>query len=521
MKNPMASKAKRIFMKKTAITVACVLAIVHYLSHESIAQSSGNVVYDSLYSNILKEQRKIRIVFPNDYHADSTKRYDVIYVTDGEWNTEMVSQIHTYGTDWEYMPKNIIVGIENFYKDGVNQRSRDFVPTHNEVQPLSGKADAFLSFLKDELLPYIESSLPVTGDNTLVGHSHGGTFAIYSLLREHQLFKSYIAIDPSLWWDDQYVINLATEKLMGQKDMKATLHISGVEGEAFKRMGISQMDSVLAYHAPVGLRWETAAYPNETHISLKLKGIYDGFKFSYQGYTRQPATFHPMGGIIEKGRPYLIFAGFDSRAVRYTTDGTEPDYSSPLMKDFIELEGPAVLKMKPVSIRWPHSETTTGYFTEGNTLKPKANVKNIQPGGLKYTYFEGEWDKLPDFTKLKPLETGVADEDFNLSKLPRENNFACLFEGFLEIEKEGYYVFAIASDDGSKLYLDDTLLVDHDGCHDDSVVKSYMVPLREGFYPYRLEYFQKDGGAGYQVFWVTPGDKNALPLPLDMLYHKE
>src|SRR5690606_11863904 len=233
-------------------------------------------------SKVLNEQRKHQVVFPEGYDANSTDKYDVIYVVDGEWNTDMVSQIHEYTAHWKFMPKNIIVGVENIYLDGVNHRDRDFTPTHNDVQSLSGKAANFLKFLKDGLIPYINKSYPVTGENTLFVHSHGGTFTIYALLMEPQLFKSYIAGDPSLWWDNRYMSKLAAEKLPEMSGINATLHISGRKGGAYEGMGIVTMDSVLKAKAPKGLIWETIDYPNEIHNSVKLKSIYDGLKLAYR-----------------------------------------------------------------------------------------------------------------------------------------------------------------------------------------------------------------------------------------------
>lgn len=492
-----------------------------YLSQSAVGQEKSVKVSDSIFSKILNEQRKLQIVFPEGYNANSTNKYDVIYTSDGEWNTEMISHMQEYTTDWKFMPKNIIVGIENTYVDGVNHRDRDLTPTHDDIQPLSGKADNFLAFLKDELIPYINKTYPVTGENTLFGHSHGGTFAMYALLKEPELFKSYIAADPSLWWDNKYIAKLAAEKLPEMNNIHATLYISGREGKAYKGMGIDTMDSILNAKAPKGLFWESIIYPNEHHVSVKLKSIYDGLKQSYRGYTDETITFHPMGGIVEKGKPYNIFRGSDNIFIHYTLDGSEPVHDSPLMNEIMELNGPAELKVKPVSFRRANNSTTTGHFIEGKALKPHSRPKKAVAGGLNYSYYEGEWDKIPDFSKLKPVKTGLANKDFDLNKLPRKDHFACSIEGFIEIKEEGYYAFGITSDDGSKLYLNNTLLIDNDGLHDSSTLKSYMVPLKTGFYPIRLEYFQKDGDKQYNIIYLTPGATNPMPLPLEIQYYNE
>ena len=84
--------------------------------------------------------------------------------------------------------------------------------------------------------------------------------------------------------------------------------------------------------------------------------------------------------------------------------------------------------------------------------------------GLQYTYYEGEWEKLPKFDTLIPAAVGEA-EDFNLSPARRKDNFALRFEGTINLPIEGDYLFLIGSDDGSRLLIDDKLIVANDGIH--------------------------------------------------------
>ncbi|PCJ98748.1 MAG: hypothetical protein COA50_00455 [Flavobacteriaceae bacterium] len=486
----------------------------------ALAQHTTEKTLDSLYSNVLNEQRNIQIIFPEGYDADATDVYDVIYVVDGEWNTERASQIYQYATMWNIIPKNIVVGVQNKYIDGVNQRSRDLTPTHNESQPISGKADNFITFFKDELIPYINEKLPTTGLNTLIGASHGGTFAVYTLLKEPQLFTSYIAADPSLWWDDRYMSKLAAERLPELIDINVTLHISGRSGDAYEGMGIVAMDSVLKLKAPKGLVWESVDYPNETHNSVQFKSFYDGLKLAYRGYTDEVYAFHPMNGIVEKDSSFYVFRASENTAVHYTVDGTEPTSSSPKMEETTVLKGAAEFRAKAISVRDNDNDTAIGHFIEGEALKSSAKSRKTTSGGLNYAYYEGEWDKLPNFKKLKPVETGIANKDFKLDNLPSEDNFAIMLNGFFEIKENGQYTFAILSDDGSKFYLGDKLLMDHDGMHDNFTIQSYMLPLKTGFYPVRLEYFQKEGDSEYTLLYVKPGSTDAIPFPLELQYHK-
>lgn len=216
-----------------------------------------------------------------------------------------------------------------------------------------------------------------------------------------------------------------------------------------------------------------------------------------------------------------MFRGSDNTSIHYTTDGSEPSITSPKMEEITVLNGPSVLKVKSISVRSANNKTTTGQFIEGKAIKPGNKPKKAIVGGLNYSYYEGEWDKLPSFKKLKSVKTGIADKDFKLNNLLKKNNFACVLEGYFEAKEDGYYAFGVSSDDGSKFYLNNKLLLDHDGIHDSDSFKSYMVPLKAGFYPMRLEYFQKDGDSTYTLLYLKPGTNDALPIPFDLQYYNK
>jgi hypothetical protein len=93
-------------------------------------------------------------------------------------------------------------------------------------------------------------------------------------------------------------------------------------------------------------------------------------------------------------------------------------------------------------------------------------------------------------------------------------------EGYIEIQKEGYYIFALDSDDGSKLFLGDNLLIAYDGTHGVGSPKSYLVPLEKGFYPVRLEYFQQGGGAPLGLKYVPPGEEQLQSIPFELQYSR-
>lgn len=237
--------------------------------------------YDSIYSVHLKELRQVKISIPKKYN--SNEKLDVLYVLDGEWATSLSETVYEFLEYAEFIPTNmIIVSIPNYYKDGINMRRRDFIPSITKTQPSTIGVKNFLSFLKEELIPLIDKKYPTkTENNILYGSSLGGLFTVYAYLEEPTLFKSYISIEPVLRMSENHINKIASERFEKIKDSKNTLWISSRDGKAFDEMGIAKFESILALKAPKNLHWGIETYPNETHFSAIWKGIYDGLKFTY------------------------------------------------------------------------------------------------------------------------------------------------------------------------------------------------------------------------------------------------
>lgn len=472
---------------------------------------------DSLNSDILKEKRLFQVFVPQNYKPGSTNKYDVLYVLDGgNWNTGLITKVQRFLEGESYMPPTIIVSILGI------DRNKDLTPTHMNDWKTSGGAGKFLSFIKDELIPYINKEYPSNDDNTLWGHSLGGLFVINALLNEPKVFKSYIAVDPSLWWDDGYIQKIAAGKLPALAGLNITLFISGREGKDGESMKIASMDTILNKMAPAGLTWKHVNYPDETHSSIRFKSIYDGLKFSY-GWHNGQIEFHPMTGMVMKNKPIKIWYFGDTTKACYTLDGTAPTVSSAKVQPEITITDTAKLTVKQFTNRSRYDKIKTGDFRSQKVLAPLSKQKNAQPGGFHYAYYETEWDSSTNFKRLKPQQEGIANADFALDKLPRKNNFALVIDGLLETKEDGYYIFILDADKGSKLYLNNELLIRWEGSYSNRTY-SYILPLKKGFYPFRLEYLHKNADFKLELSYLTPGlmnTKKPIPIPLDLQYSRE
>lgn len=193
-------------MYRLLLFVCCVCSWGTYAQTGMQHKSSKDFVLgriDEVYSNIMKEDRVLNIYLPADY--DSTKSYPVIYLLDGAADEDFIHVVGLvqYNTfPWiNQIPPSIVVGIAN------TNRKRDFTSTTNiendkKLIPVHGGSDKFISFIAQELQPYINKKYKTNGNETLIGQSLGGLLATEILFTRSHLFDRYIIISPSLWWND-------------------------------------------------------------------------------------------------------------------------------------------------------------------------------------------------------------------------------------------------------------------------------------------------------------------------------
>ncbi len=267
---------------------------------------------DTIYSDILKENRKIWVHVPKNVKNNQSK-YPVLYLLDGDSHfhsvTGMIKQLSTDGNT--ISPEMVVVGITN------TDRTRDLTPTHiNEMYgdtifpKTSGGGKRFLSFIDKELMPYIEKEYPVTSYKTFVGHSLGGLTVIDALIERPNLFNNYVAIDPSLWWDNQKLLKRASKILSSKIYEGKTLYL-GVANTMDKGMTINKVEndttentehirSILKFAKATesiknnGLLFDWKYYENDDHGSVPLIAEYDAIRFLFPWYKIKYQEMMPL-----------------------------------------------------------------------------------------------------------------------------------------------------------------------------------------------------------------------------------
>ncbi|HEV7606961.1 MAG TPA: alpha/beta hydrolase-fold protein [Steroidobacteraceae bacterium] len=473
---------------------------------------------------MLHESRSIQVVLPDSYSAAAGARFDVLYVLDAEDDGKRILEVVRALQDRQgFIPPLIVVNVWTMLKW---DRDKDLTPNHVPDVPSSGGGPAFLSFLRDELIPYVDKKYATSGENIFYGHSYGGLFGMYAFLNEPRLFDAYVLTDPALWWDKERIADSAREQLAKPSFAGETLWIGSRDGADHTRMGVTKMDGVLRSAAPKELHWRSERYADETHFSVLHKSAYDGLKFAYSGYPgNEGPWFLPTAGIVARhlSFPFIV----DSRlprdpALRFTTDGTSPtSYSTKLQAvNSMRVDtGIARVMLKSFGFVKRHDRTTVVDFRIGEIWRARPKPAHAAGGGLRYSYYEGAWEKIPEFSALQAARTGVADEKFELTAFPRTQDFGVVLDGFLDVPVTGHYVLVLNSDDGSKLSIDEQELIDNDGVHGAWSAKDFMVPLERGFHSIRLEYFQRGGGAQLALTYIPPGGTEPVPFPLSNQYH--
>ena len=192
----------------------------------------------------------------------------------------------------------IVVGIGNIW-----QRYRDYSPTPITSSPwvdshsasISGGGDKFISFLENELFPYVHSKYSNSSIRILIGHSMGGLAVMNILLKHPHLFTYYAAIDPSMWWDDQKLLieskTILAEKTYEKRALflaiantkEMDMDVAQIKKDTSAKMVLIRPSLTLVDYINNNkqnkLRFDWKYYKEYHHLAVPAPAIYDALKF--------------------------------------------------------------------------------------------------------------------------------------------------------------------------------------------------------------------------------------------------
>jgi predicted alpha/beta superfamily hydrolase len=241
-----------------------------------VAQTPGDPTPDlipphhsfTIDSRILAERRLVNVYTPAGYEASPGVAYPVLYMLDGGLEEDFPHVVNTVDslTRLKVIRPVLIVGIEN------TERRRDLtgpttVAKDSTIAPHVGGSRLFRQFFRDEFIPEVKARYRCTDETTIVGESLAGLWIVETFLLEPKLFHGYIALDPSLWWNNAELTTSADSKLRNLKGIKRTLFLSSAVNEDIVA-NTAKLVATLKKAAPAGLSLYYDPRPDLTHMTI-------------------------------------------------------------------------------------------------------------------------------------------------------------------------------------------------------------------------------------------------------------
>ena len=317
-----------------------------------------------IHSNNLNEDRTYQIYLPASYTWALDRRYPVLYVLDGQTHF-----IHTVGSV-SYLsaqgeiPEVLVVALTS------TVRIRDFTQSDWPSHWIGGGgAKNFKAFLSQELIPKIEKQCRTNSFRILSGHSASGQFALYTLASEPSLFHAYVAMSPSLDWDNNLPQRSLEESFEHTDSLKAFLYFAWSDdfGEALAED--QRLLITLETKAPKGFRWVAKGFPDETHASIPLLAEIDALRQLYAGYRLH-------NDLLDKG--------FEFAEKHFQKVSEEVGYTIPVPEDIINNFGYEELNKG-------HIQEAIGFFNRN--IKQNPNSANAFDGIADAYEKAGMWNE--------------------------------------------------------------------------------------------------------------------------------
>lgn len=270
-----------IVIRNVLLTILCSLV----LSKLGASENASPLIIGETFtidSKILGETRRMNVYFPPGYADSPNARFPVLYMPDGgiaEDFLHVAGLVHVSVGNGTMRPF-LLVGIEN------TQRRRDMTsPTENpedkKIAPQVGGSETFRAFIRQELMPQVKARYRTTAETAIVGESLAGLFVVETFLLDPDLFDTYIAFDPSVWWNNQKLVNDAAEHLRAHPKLEKTLYFVSCE-EKWNADTMEKLAGALAKNAAPGIHWHYEKMPEEKHSTIYHPAALKAFRFVFK-----------------------------------------------------------------------------------------------------------------------------------------------------------------------------------------------------------------------------------------------
>lgn len=271
-----------------------VASLAHYSNAQDFEFSENELITIgstlTLQSNILGEGRELLISLPESY-STSDKLYPVVYILDPTdfYQFQYATSVIKALSDINKIPEIIVVGVQS------TDRSKDMTPSIDSTEHTG--ANNFRRFFKEELQIFISQQYRTQSYKIIVGHSFGGLFAIDTLIQQPDTFDAYIAISPSIWWDNGKLVEQTKSLFEEGNDLNKTLFTTLANEDSDSRIFYDNFLDVVSKNSPDGLSVDNMYFENETHTSTPMMGIYYGILSVYKSWEA-PESLDSLNSLI-------------------------------------------------------------------------------------------------------------------------------------------------------------------------------------------------------------------------------
>ena len=313
--------------------------------------------------------------------------------------------------------------------------------------------------------------------------------------------KITISLDPKYYSGKEFVIEAKNASSKNRYIQSATLN-----GQPLDKFWFRHSDLVKGGK----LELEMGAEPNKQWAANSEHPQ----EMDVEPIVTTPYIFETERLFLDK-RTVKLACDTKGAEIYYTTDGSEPDKNAIRYTQPFDVNKTTNIKMK-------------AFVGDRSSLSVEAEIKKavmtkpVQPGevlpGISFSYYEGFFRMVNDFAKSTPVKSGIVPT-FSISQRDKEQYFGFMFNGLLKVPEDGLYTIYLAANDGAKLTLDGSVLINNDGLH--PLTEIYKaVSLKAGFHPITVGYFQEGGTHGFKVSWHGPGFEKQ-EISAESLFHKK
>ncbi|MFT5545699.1 MAG: putative alpha/beta superfamily hydrolase [Rheinheimera aquimaris] len=271
----------KIMRESNAVKRIATFIVFSVLTSSVVAQQASDsngeykLLTDTLHSEVLNENRTITVQLPKSYGSAPDKKYPVIYRLDGKGNIPLITAVLERLQDANAAPEVIIVALEN------TDRLRDLYPTINQEPQgpvgIGGGAPKFLSFIENELIPFVDKKYRTHNFKVIAGASAAGVFVLYALQTNPELFQAHLAYSAAVWWNYGATASSTKAFMSNTKNLDNYLYMNIGEESGFMRERYDDLQNFISSNTPSGLTFISEKFDAVSHALTSAAGIFNAY----------------------------------------------------------------------------------------------------------------------------------------------------------------------------------------------------------------------------------------------------